>query len=234
MQFEHPAPLRQTESLPASVPFQHMRAFVESGSLGGVPFTGSRSPSLGASALSFERAKKMAAVVIAFATTGTMTSDPALASSLALTEIEIPGVPESITSADDRAAETRSLAAIMGALEEEPIEDGYTHHAERAVDAHIEQFGSARLVTAVSASASPARAAALLRLLGRSAKIGAEERRALVRWGLSSQSSEVRDAAVQAVENWEDRSLVALLRGHHERVPWLADYAANVVHDLEE
>lgn len=215
-----------------SATFQRVHAFPRSGPSGGLAFTGSRSRSLGASVLSFERASKTFAIVIAFAATATFTTDPVIASSLAPTELEVPGDQLAAIEASEPTAEVRSLAGIVTALDEDPIEDGVTHRAERALDAHLDQFGSMRIVRAVSASASSARAAALLRLLGRSARVDTEQRKALVRWGLSSESVDVRDAAVQAVENWEDRSLLELLRGHREPVAWLADYAANVVFDL--
>ena len=42
----------------------------------------------------------------------------------------------------------------------------------------------------------------------------------------------MRDAAVQAVESWEDTTCVDLLRRHEEPVDWLADYIRNVLADI--
>src|SRR4051812_34467288 len=172
------------ESSVASAPLQGMHEFASSGALGGTAATGSRSSSLGAgaSALSFERATKTAAVVIAFGTTMTFAPNPSFAAWLTPDAFEVRGAQKSaqpFAGTDEREAEARSLGTIMSALDEDPIEDGVAHLAERALDTHIERFGSTPMPGAVSASVSPARAAALLRLLGRSTKIGVSERMVL-------------------------------------------------------
>jgi hypothetical protein len=77
------------------------------------------------------------------------------------------------------------------------------------------------------------RCAALLRLLSRVSQLDAEQRRSVVRRGLASNSVEIRDAAVQAAETWEDAALAELLRQHRDPVSWLSDYAERVAFDLE-
>jgi len=73
----------------------------------------------------------------------------------------------------------------------------------------------------------------MLRLLGRVRIDDGELRRRLVETGLASSNAEVRDAAVQAAEQWADPSLASLLRSHKEPVDWLADYVQVVARDLE-
>jgi len=129
-----------------------------------------------------------------------------------------------------RESERRSLTAIEQALHTVAIEDGYNHAAERILSAHVASFGEAALLDVVISSESPADC---VRLLGRATNFGPTFRRAIVSWGLGSVDVRVRDAAIQAVENWEDPDLVGLLREHDEQVDWLRSYAEGVVHDLE-
>ncbi len=126
-----------------------------------------------------------------------------------------------------------SIVTICRELDDAAIEDGVTHRAEQLVSTHVAAFGDAGLLYAVRHNGAPTRAAAFLRLLGRSSSLGSRMRGELVRWALASTSVEVRDAAVQAIENWFDRTLASQLQAHREPVGWLHDYAANVVRDLE-
>ena len=129
------------------------------------------------------------------------------------------------------SAAQRSLASIRRSLDEISIEDGVTHPAEGRLDEHVAAYGDEGLREAVQ-SMDSARAADLLRLLGRTTAVGAHLRTTLVAWGLASAKIEVRDAAVQAVENWGDVSLTAYLEAHEEPVGWLRSYSAQVVRDL--
>lgn len=227
----------ETHGSVSSLPVRGVPAFAGSGSSGEAPFTGLRSSSLGSSPLSFERAAKTAAMIVAFASTATYSADPHLAASLVPRTIEIPSEarpPQTdALGAEERFAIDKSFAAIRRELDEAAIEDGVSHRAERLVSTHVAAFGEAGLLDAARSDESPARAAAFLRLLGRSSSLGSRLRARLVSWGLSSASVEIRDAAVQAVENWADRALAGQLRAHREPIGWLRDYAAAVVRDLE-
>ena len=123
----------------------------------------------------------------------------------------------------------RSIDRIWRALDSVPIEDGIIHSSEALVVAHISEFGEAFLLDAARSE----RAAEWIRLLGRTPGLSAYFRRSLVTDGLKNTSVEIRDAVIQAVENWEDRGLVGLLRDHSEQVDWLREYAAGIVRDLE-
>ena len=129
------------------------------------------------------------------------------------------------------SAVQRSLAAIRRSMDEVSIEGGVTHPAQSLLDSHLAAFGEAGLETAVKSTGS-ARGADLLRVLGRTDGLSESLRTALVVWGLASPSVDVRDAAVQAVENWGDVKLTAQLVDHDEPVAWLRSYAAAVVRDL--
>ncbi|MGH9802359.1 MAG: hypothetical protein ACRD82_18500, partial [Blastocatellia bacterium] len=87
-----------------------------------------------------------------------------------------------------------------------------------------------------SVISSPAKSsgfkAGLLRLLSRQKPFTEAWRLQVIQSGLSSSSIELRDAAVQAAESWEDVSAARLLRAHNEPCAWLADYSSRVIRDL--
>jgi hypothetical protein len=229
---------RYLQGSTASAEPARVHHFSGTGDSGAPPLLESGSSSLGASSISFERTIRNALVVAAFGATVTFATDRAVASALAPSDLEVPdhgasAGRQSVGTYRD-TGEANSLAALVRALDEEPIEDGVTHRAESALAAHIDQFGVTNVTRHFAALSPPSRAASLLRLLGRSEKVGRDERQGLLASGLASTSVEVRAAAIQAAENWEGEELADLLRGHHEPIPWLASYAANVVRDLED
>jgi hypothetical protein len=123
---------------------------------------------------------------------------------------------------------------ILALLSERPVEDGIIHPAESRiallVGAQGEQFVYDKLFTC--ATAATASIAAFIRLLGRVENLSADFHLQLVTAGLASADHEVRDAALQAAESWEDRDILPRLREHHEPLPWLADYLKRLVRDL--
>ena len=125
-----------------------------------------------------------------------------------------------------------AMAEILRQLAEEPIEDGVAHPAEQSVEKYLRTHGDQHVAQALK-SLSASEAASLARLLGRAENVGARMREQVLAWGLASSSVELRDAAIQAAENWGDARLAPLLRAHLDDVPWLAKYAADVARDLE-
>lgn len=125
---------------------------------------------------------------------------------------------------------------LLRALEAEPIEDGRCHVGEDTLAAATRLLGGAVdnwLAGIADRARNPAERAAILRLAGRCGLPGGgAARRHLVNDSLASSHVEVRDAAVQAAESWEDPSLVEVLEAHREPVAWLADYIAQVLDDL--
>lgn len=128
--------------------------------------------------------------------------------------------------------EPESIAAINALIDDETVEDGYTHSAESVLHEHIEHYGAASLIEHAFATDSPIRSADLIRLLGRIPEVEVDLRRMVVERGLASPQVAVRDAALQAAETWEDPSLVVLLRDHRDAVPWLSQYAEKIVRGL--
>lgn len=129
-------------------------------------------------------------------------------------------------------AEPDSIAAINALIDDETVEDGYTHSAESILREHLEQYGASGLIEHAFGATSPIRASDLFRLLGRIPEVEIELRRVVVERGLASPHVAIRDAVLQAAETWEDCSLVALLREHRDSVPWLSQYAEKIVRDL--
>lgn len=123
------------------------------------------------------------------------------------------------------------------AFDVEPLEDGHCHPAEQVLRDNLcpaREAGTLRWIAALfGGSESPAFLASVLKSLGRLPAPGsAAWRLSLVRSALAHESAEVRDAAVQTVELWEDCEALDLLRAHSERVGWLQDYIRQVVEDL--
>ncbi len=128
--------------------------------------------------------------------------------------------------------ESESLDAIHRAIERQPVEDGDSHPAEELVADHIERFDGGGLVEHALSGDGSTHAPELIRLMGRTPEIAPDLRRLIVGRGLASGDLAVRDASIQAVETWEDPSLIALIRAHRDPVGWLAEYAEMVVRDL--
>lgn len=139
----------------------------------------------------------------------------------------------------DNAERDRLLAKLMASFEDDPIEDGMDHLAE---DIIAEALGSEKQDTVLGWLADfctdmehPAFTASLLRCLGRLERAGTDSwRKELVRYGLSADDAEIRDAAVQAAESWGDSSLIEVLEAHSEPEPWLHQYIVDVIGDLAE
>lgn len=127
----------------------------------------------------------------------------------------------------------RLLHRVITAIEQEPVEDGVSHPAEPWLAGFLRQYGATALyVEMFERRRSATLVASLLRLLGRQKPENPQMREQILRAALASSSIEVRDAAVQAAELWEDRTAVELLRDHVEQNPWLADYIGRVLQQI--
>ena len=77
---------------------------------------------------------------------------------------------------------------------------------------------------------NPDFAASTLRCLGRQQNPGTVEWRTnLVRNALQTDDLEIRDAAAQAAESWDDKEMINVLQSHREPIPWLHQYIADVL-----
>jgi hypothetical protein len=130
----------------------------------------------------------------------------------------------------------RLSTVLSHALQQEPVLDGFHHPAESILQEMFRDHpaeSSKWVLGHLSERGAYSRAADVLKLLCRFKPESADWRRSIVEIALQSSSDEVRDIAIQAIESWDEPDLIPILRAHPERVPWLADYASQVLRDLE-
>ena len=128
---------------------------------------------------------------------------------------------------------------LWEAFDSEVLEDGMDHPAEQIIGDAIDSTTDLPVIqwlkSIVLDAEQPSFASSVLRCLGRRPNIGTTSwRTQLVREALGMNDIEIRDAAVQAVESWRDRSLVEVVRAHTESEPWLQQYIKDVIDDLGE
>ena len=127
---------------------------------------------------------------------------------------------------------------LMASLEADPVEDGYIHPTEEFLEKLIQDFNHQAgdwLINIFSSDHwSESLKADLLRLLSRQKPLTEGWRLPIIQLGLSSSNIELRDAAAQAAESWEDEGVIPILRAHKEPCAWLADYIACVIKGLNE
>ena len=154
---------------------------------------------------------------------------------VALTAASNPQEPSSMTR-----EQKRLLDKLQAAFAVEPLEDGMSHPAEEIIGEALRSTEEKPIVLdwlrAFSLDAArPSFAASVLRCLGRQTPLGTNSWRAdLVRGGLAMDDVEIRDAAVQAVESWGDRSLADVMKAHRESELWIREYIEDVIGDLGE
>ena len=115
-----------------------------------------------------------------------------------------------------------ALAIILRSLDEEPVEDGETNSAEDPYRLATNEHGAAFRVAVdewlASEQYASSAVAQLVKLTARFMPFSESWRAELVRLCLASQSVHVRDAAVQAVDAWQDLQALAVLKRHREPV----------------
>lgn len=134
-----------------------------------------------------------------------------------------------------KSARSRRLQQqLWSRLDAEPLEDGVTHSAEEVVaKALVEPGGLAAFTQFFEAEPNPEFAASMLRLAGRvGLPADRDTRGELVGIALNSTSIALREAAVEAIEQWEDVKLMPLLAAHTEPAAWLKTYIEDVIADL--
>ena len=137
------------------------------------------------------------------------------------------------------ALHRKSLFAELEAdFAAEPFEDGMDHEAENTLArafAGIEARYLLALLTEFCTDITrPNFAASILRCLGRLNEPGTEAwRTQLISEALARGTPEIRDAAVQAVEQWDETRLAGVLKSHKEQLPWLQDYIVDVLQGME-
>jgi hypothetical protein len=136
---------------------------------------------------------------------------------------------------DELPRQARFEEQLHGMFVAEPIEDGVTHAAQSLIEKALEEDETlaSEWIRAFVDAQGPSFAAAALKCVGRLLSPGLEQwRMSLAEQALKHEDSEVRDAAVQALESWGGERAVEILTKHHEPRPWLQDYIDRVIRDL--
>ena len=139
----------------------------------------------------------------------------------------------------DEREQTRLAHKLHSAFETEPLEDGMHHKAEDIIEQALQSDEDGRILDWLKDfsldDTQPAFAASILRCLGRQEYLGTSSWRSeLVRDALASDDVEIKDAAVQAAELWDDPHILPVLKSHYEPESWLRDYISDVIDDLGE
>ncbi len=144
-------------------------------------------------------------------------------------------------SADAPAGSTPTLTreafrtGLQASLDAEPFTDGMIHPAERLIAAALaaDPAGAPGWIEGAYreyAASNAALAADLLRcIIARGRAALGECGVALVREAFGHPSLLIRDAALAAVEEWDDPDLRAALQPDREPEPWLADYMRRIL-----
>lgn len=126
----------------------------------------------------------------------------------------------------------RLFGQLLTTIGAETVEDGVSHPGEALATKIVSSGEASSLVDATIASSSSV-AASIVQLLGRLRPLELPSRTALIKHALNSEDIQLRDAAIQAIELWEDESMIPLLASHREPVGWLNDYVIEVLEDLK-
>ena len=147
-------------------------------------------------------------------------------------------IPQSDATIDGRRRRQFAIW-LQTSFENTPLEDGMDHPAEQFLATMLqstdERLALKWLMEFSLDSSRPGFASSVLRCLGRlvppSTGLWRSE---LINEALKVDDIEIRDAAVQTVELWEDRDLISVLKAHDESQPWLRDYIHDLIEDLQE
>jgi len=153
---------------------------------------------------------------------------------------------EKISFSNKSAIEELEVAKIdfhkklIRLIENEPIEDGYLHPAEELIESVLDKFKtlspqwiesvySKNLVSHSTISAS------ILRCIGRLPEVLVSPWAIkIANEALLQTNVELREAAIRAFENWGTEESLESLKKYisTENIPWLANYANQVIEDL--
>ena len=129
------------------------------------------------------------------------------------------------------------LAELEADFAAEPFEDGMDHEAEQTLERAFKNIEAQYLLIWLADFCTdvtnPNLASSILRCLGRLNPGTQVWRTQLISDALAKGTPEIRDAAVQAVEQWDEAGLASILKSHHEQLPWLQDYIRDVLQGME-
>ena len=143
------------------------------------------------------------------------------------------------TAQETLPPKTKLYSHLQADFAAEPVEDGMDHEAERtlqrALNEHLQDEVLGWLLEFCTDVQRPSFASSVLRCLAYLDLPGSKEWRGdLVRNALLQDDAEIREAAIQAVEHWEESALVDLLQTHQDKDQWLDRYAKGVIRSLRE
>lgn len=129
---------------------------------------------------------------------------------------------------------------LLGAFEDEVVEDGMYHPAEDIILGALKNHDEAKVLgwirEFVIDTSRPDFAYSILLCLTHQQPIGTTSWRVhLISDALNSQDIVVRDAAVQVADSWADPALLPVLqaRKNNEPVNWLKDYLQHVIECIQ-
>ena len=133
---------------------------------------------------------------------------------------------------------TKLYSHLRADFNAEPVEDGMDHEAERTLQNAFNEYSYDELLIWLlefcSDSDHPVFASSVLRCLACIPLPGSKEWRiTLIENALIQDDVEIREAAIQAVEHWEEIDLINLLQKHHDKDDWLDRYANSVVRAIK-
>ena len=151
-------------------------------------------------------------------------------------DMEIPGT---MTMHDFQAIARRFekyMEEIERLIDLEPVANGYFHPIEDVLKHLFNEdtnIAAEMLGNIIANEKKGLLAAAIIKCISRIEsenikKIGTR----LAGSALKQKDTEVRDAAVQALESWGNRDAVIILKQHDEKVPWLKEYIDGVIEDI--
>jgi len=155
---------------------------------------------------------------------------------------EEPSPIETWEAVEDQVTSLEFLRAMLeleiySALDASPVEDGQCHGTEDILRRVLVDLTDAPiwLQSLIFERSTPSTAASLIKCLGRlEPPVSLAWRANIIRNALAHSDIEVRDTAVQAVENWKDKELLVALKKHDEKEGWLRDYINRVIRDVME
>lgn len=139
---------------------------------------------------------------------------------------------------DEDATAQQFEKALWNAFDAEPLEDGVTHSGEQIIAELLEEteWGLDWLRQLALNTAAPSFAASMLRCLSRANISDASWQAHLVRDVLAQGTVQMRDAALQAAEQWGGRQLRGVLESHlgAESVAWLRQAMTEIADGLRD
>lgn len=137
-------------------------------------------------------------------------------------------------------AQKKFRSRFIASLEEDCIEDGYHHPAEKILSNALQDLSLSAIdclqgIFATKVTSNPSLAADILKCMGRiDPHLFGHGKLLFVQVGLVQPSIEVRESAVRLIEEWESDSFKETLEYFisREKVEWLRNYAGDVLNSL--